>query len=125
MGPPTVLPQDDPRTRQLLRGCLFFCSGFALAEWGVATWMPGLIPWPDLRQAMEARQALFALGGKGGPGVAAATSVLLHAGTAAFMTAALQRTWLRNRSLALSVVLLLFTAFQGALVGLALSLEQS
>jgi hypothetical protein len=106
-----------------LRGCLFFCSAFALVEWGVAAFFPGMVPWSDLLHVLEARQRLFSLGGKGGPGVAAAASVLLHAGTAAFMTAALQRTWLRNRSLALSVVLLLFTAFQGALVGLALSLQ--
>ena len=35
------------------------------------------------------------------------------------LSAALQHTWLRNRRLAVSIVLLLFVAFQGALVALA------
>ena len=46
--------------------------------------------------------------------------MLLHAGMAAFMSLALQWTWLRNRKLALSVVFLLFVAFQGALVAVAM-----
>jgi MFS superfamily sulfate permease-like transporter len=52
--------------------------------------------------------------------IAAAVGLLVHAGMAALMSAALQRMWLRNRKLALSMVLLIFVAFEGALVALAI-----
>jgi hypothetical protein len=52
--------------------------------------------------------------------LSAAVGLLLHAGIAGLMSAALQRMWLRTRGLALSMVLLIVVAFEGALVALAI-----
>lgn len=71
-----------------------------------------------LGQILRQRNAVFSLGRASVP-LSAAVGVLVHAGMAALMSAALQRMWLRNRGLALSMVLLIFVAFQGALVALA------
>ena len=72
-----------------------------------------------LGQILAQRNALFGLGKNSMP-LSAAVGTLIHAGMAALMSAALQRMWLRNRGLAVSMVLLIFIAFQGALVALAI-----
>ena len=72
-----------------------------------------------LRQILRARHELFCLG-RPAPAMAAAVSLLIHAGVAGLLSAALQRTWLRNRKLAASIVLLIFIAFQATLVALAI-----
>lgn len=118
MNPPSVIPRTDPRARHLLGVCLTLCCGFFIAE------LIGFLAFGDvlgdgaLHQVLAQRQALFGMG-KGSVPIAAAVGLLIHAGMAALMTAALQRMWLRNRGLALSMVILIFIAFQGALVGLA------
>ena len=117
MGSPTVIPRTDPRARHLLGVCLTLCCGFSVAELIVYLAFGGQLG-GSLRYVLEQRHALFALG-RGSVPLSAAVGILLHAGMAALMTAALQRMWLRNRGLALSMVLLIFVAFQGALVGLA------
>ena len=118
MGPPTVIPRSDPRARTLLGVCLTLCCGVFLAE------MIGFLLFGDqlgdgaLRQILTQRNALFGLG-RGNMALSAAVGLLLHAGIAGLMSAALQRMWLRNRGLALSMVLLIVVAFEGALVALA------
>jgi hypothetical protein len=69
-------------------------------------------------QVLASRFALLSLG-RNHVVIYAAGGIVLHAGIAALLSAALQHTWLRNRRLALSIVLLIFVAFQGALVALA------
>lgn len=119
MSSPTVIPRTDPRARTLLGVCLTLCCGFFILE------MVGFLFFGDhlgdgpLRQILTQRNALFRLGKDSMP-LSAAVGLLLHAGMAALMSAALQRMWLRNRGLALSMVLLIFVAFQGALVALAI-----
>ena len=120
----TVIPKTDPRRRTLLGVCLAICCGFFIVE---------LIAFLFLQerastfqsegmklifQVLESRFSLLSLG-KNHVVIYAAGGVILHAGMAALLTSALQHTWLRNRRLALSIVLLLFVAFQGALVALA------
>ena len=118
MGPPTVIPRSDPRARTLLGVCLTLCCGVFLCE------LIGFLLFEDqlgggaLRQILAQRQALFGLG-RGNMPLSAAVGLLLHAGIAGLMSAALQRMWLRNRGLALSMVLLIMVAFEGALVALA------
>lgn len=119
MGSPTVIPRTDPRARTLLGLCLTLCCGYFILE------MVGFLLFHDhlgegaLRQVLAQRNALFGLGKNSMP-LSAAVGLLIHAGMAALMSAALQRMWLRNRGLALSMVLLIFVAFQGALVALAI-----
>ncbi|HVE39174.1 MAG TPA: hypothetical protein VNM14_04750 [Planctomycetota bacterium] len=119
MGPPTVIPRTDPRARTLLGVVLTLCCGVFLVE------MIGFLLFGDelgdgaLRQILTQRNALFALG-RGNMALSAAVGLLLHAGIAGLMSAALQRMWLRNRGLALSMVLLIVVAFEGALVALAI-----
>jgi hypothetical protein len=119
MGSPTVIPKTDPRARTLLGVCLTLCCGFFILE------MIGYLLLQDqlgdgaLRHILDLRNAVFSLG-RGSMLLSAAVGVLIHAGMAALMSAALQRMWLRNRGLALSMVLLIFVAFQGALVALAI-----
>jgi hypothetical protein len=119
MGPPTVIPRTDPRARTLLGVCLTLCCGVFILE------MMGFLLFEDqlgdgaLRQILTQRNLLFALG-HGSMPLSAAVGLLLHAGIAALMSAALQRMWLRNRGLALSMVLLIVVAFEGALVALAI-----
>ena len=119
MGPPTVIPRSDPRARTLLGVCLTLCCGVFLVE------MIGFLLFEDqmgsgaLRQILAQRHALFGLGRESMP-LSAAVGLLLHAGIAGLMSAALQRMWLRNRGLALSMVLLIVVAFEGALVALAI-----
>jgi hypothetical protein len=119
MGSPTVIPRTDPRARTLLGVCLTLSCGFFVLE------MMGFLLFQDqmgdgaLAHVLAQRNALFALG-RGNMPLSAAVGLLLHAGMAALMSAALQRTWLRNRGLALSMVLLIFVAFEGALVALAI-----
>jgi hypothetical protein len=119
-GPPSVIPRDDPRARTLLQGSLFLCCGFYLLELGGHLLLGDQIgdgPW---RQLLRARHVLFALGRESAPALAAAVGTLLHAGLAGLLSAALQRTWLRNRKLAVSGALLIFIAFQGAVIALAM-----
>jgi hypothetical protein len=119
MGSPTVIPRTDPRARTLLGVCLTLCCGFFVLE------MVSFLLFQDqmgdgaLGHVLGQRNALFALG-RGSMPLSAAVGLLLHAGMAALMSAALQRMWLRNRGLALSMVLLIFVAFEGALVALAI-----
>jgi hypothetical protein len=119
MGTPTVIPSTDPRARHLLGVCLTLCCGFWIAELVGFLVFGELLGDGALHQILAQRQALLGLG-KGSVPLSAAVGLLIHAGMAALMSAALQRMWLRNRGLALSMVLLIFIAFQGALVGLAL-----
>ncbi len=119
MGSPTVIPRTDPRARTLLGVCLTLCCGFFVLE------MVGFLLFQDqlgdgaLGHVLAQRNALFSLG-RGYVPLSAAVGLLLHAGMAALMSAALQRMWLRNRGLALSMVLLIVVAFEGALVALAI-----
>jgi len=119
MGTPTVIPNSDPRARHLLGVCLTLCCGFFIAEMIVFLLFGDLLGDGALHQILAQRHAVYGLG-KGNVPLAAAVGLLIHAGMAALMSAALQRMWLRNRGLALSMVLLIFVAFQGALVGLAI-----
>ena len=120
----TVIPKTDPRRRTLLGVCLSLCCGFFIVE---------LIAFLLLRehvgeksgeglqlllQVLASRYALLSLG-KDHVVVYAAGGLVLHAGIAALLSAALPHLWLRNRRLALSIVMLIFVAFQGALVALA------
>jgi hypothetical protein len=119
MGSPTVIPRTDPRARTLLGVCLTLCCGFFILEMvGFLLFQEKLSDGP-LRQILSQRNALFGLG-KGNMPLSAAVGLLIHAGMAALLSAALQRMWLRNRGLSLSMVLLIFVAFQGALVALAI-----
>ena len=119
MGPPTVIPKTDPRARTLLGVCLTLCCGFFILELVGFLLLGEQLGNGALRHILEQRSALFALGRASVP-LSAAVGVLIHAGMAALMSAALQRMWLRNRGLALSMVALIFIAFQGALVALAI-----
>ena len=119
MGSPTVIPKTDPRARTLLGVCLMLCCGFFILEMVGFLLLEGRLGDGALRHILEQRSALFGLGRASMP-LSAAVGVLIHAGMAALMSAALQRMWLRNRGLALSMVLLIFVAFQGALVALAI-----
>src|SRR5258706_2475034 len=119
MSPPTVIPRSDPRARTLLGLCLTLCCGCFIVEMvGFLLLQQRPVEGP-LMQILSQRNALFSLG-KGSTPLSAAVGLLLHAGMAALMSAALQRMWLRNRGLALSMVLLIFVAFEGALVALAI-----
>ncbi|HZE95801.1 MAG TPA: hypothetical protein VE981_02125 [Planctomycetota bacterium] len=119
MSSPTVIPRTDPRARQLLGVCLTLCCGFFVAELIVFLLFGDRLGDGAVAQILAQRNALFALG-KGSVPLSAAVGILIHAGMAALMSAALQRMWLRNRGLALSMVLLIFVAFQGVLVALAI-----
>jgi len=119
MGTPTVIPSTDPRARHLLGVCLTLCCGFFIAELVVFMLFGDFLGDGALHQILSQRHALYGLG-KGSVPLSAAVGLLIHAGMAALMSAALQRMWLRNRGLALSMVLMIFVAFQGALVGLAI-----
>lgn len=119
MNSPTVIPRTDPRARTLLGLCLTLCCGFFILE------MVGFLLLGDrmgdgrLFLILSRRNDLFGLG-KGSMPLSAAVGILLHAGMAALMSQALQRMWLRNRGLSVSMVLLIFVAFEGALVALAI-----
>ena len=122
IGSPTVIPTNDPRARTLLHFCLWLCCGFFVVE-AAARWVLGLIGGEGeaFRVAaglIEDRYRILSLG-RQNLLVYAAAGLLLHAGVAALMSAALQHTWLRNRRLAVSIVMLIFLAFQGAVVALA------
>jgi hypothetical protein len=119
MGSPTVIPRTDPRARTLLGFCLVLCCGYFIVELVAWLLLQEQIGNGALGHILAQRHALFGLG-KGSMPLSAAVGILIHAGMAALMSAALQRMWLRNRGLALSMVLLIFVAFQGALVALAI-----
>jgi len=119
MGSPTVIPRTDPRARTLLGFCLILCCGYFILEMMAFLLLQERLGDGALRQLLTQRNALFSLGKDSMP-LSAAVGLLIHAGMAALMSAALQRMWLRNRGLALSMVLLIFVAFQGALVALAI-----
>ena len=119
MGPPTVIPKTDPRARTLLGVCLTLCCGFFILEMVAFLLLQDQLGNGPLGHILEKRYAVFSLGKNSMP-LAAAVGLLMHAGMAALMSAALQRMWLRNRGLSLSMVLLIFLAFQGALVALAI-----
>ena len=114
----TVIPPSDPRAKTLLGLCLGLCCGVYVLEMVAFLLFQDQLEGP-LKRILVARHELFSLG-RHRPGFTALVGVLLHAGMAAFMSLALQWTWLRNRKLALSVVFLLFVAFQGALVAVAM-----
>ena len=118
MNSPTVIPKTDPRARHLLGVCMVLCCGFSVVEMIVFLLFGERLGDGALYQILTQRNALFGAG-KGSVPLSAAVGFLLHAGMAALMGAALQRTWLRNRGLALSIVLLIFVAFEGALVAFA------
>ena len=119
MGSPTVIPKTDPRARTLLGVCLTLCCGFFILEMIAYLLLQEHLGDGALRHILDLRNAVYSLG-RGSVPLSAAVGVLIHAGMAALMSAALQRMWLRNRGLALSMVLLIFVAFQGALVALAI-----
>lgn len=119
MASPTVIPRSDPRARTLLGVCLTLCCGYFIFEMVAFLLVQDQLGEGPLRQILAQRHSLFSLGRNSMP-LSAAVGLLIHAGMAALMSAALQRTWLRNRGLALSMVLLIFVAFQGALVALAI-----
>ena len=119
MGSPTVIPLTDPRARTLLGVCLTLCCGYFILEMVAFLLLQDHLGDGALRQILTLRNNLFGLGKNSMP-LSAAVGILIHAGMAALMSAALQRMWLRNRGLATSMVLLIFIAFQGALVALAL-----
>jgi hypothetical protein len=119
MGSPTVIPKTDPRARTLLGVCLTLCCGFFILEMIAYLLLQDHLGDGALRHILDLRNAVFSLG-RGSVPLSAAVGVLIHAGMAALISAALQRMWLRNRGLALSMVLLIFVAFQGALVALAI-----
>jgi hypothetical protein len=120
----TVIPATDPRRRTLLGVCLSLCCGFFIVELISFLMLKeggGDPPGEGMKlllQVLAGRYALFSLG-RDHVVVYAAGGIVLHAGIAALLSAALQHTWLRNRRLAVSIVLLIFVAFQGALVALA------
>lgn len=122
IGSPTVIPRTDPRARTLLHFCLALCCGFFVVEAaarGVLALAGG--EGEGLKLAgllLEGRYRLFSLG-RENLLLYLAAGLLLHAGVAALMSASLQHTWLRSRKLGMSIVLLLFLAFQGAVVALA------
>jgi len=118
MGSPSVIGRDDPRARALLTVCLLLCCGCFVVEMIGYLCLREYLASGDLLRVLDGRQRLFALG-KNNLVVGAAAGLLMHAGMAALMSAALQRTWLRSRSLALSIVVLIFVAFQGGVVALA------
>jgi len=121
MASPSVIPATDPRAKALLGLCLMISCGFFIVEMIAYLLLQphGAETVGALYQVLEARSRLFGLG-KNHMAITAAGGVLIHAGIAALLSASLQRTWLRSRRLALSAVLLLFVAFQGALVALAM-----
>jgi len=119
MGSPTVIPLTDPRARTLQGLCLTLCCGYFILEMVAFLLLQDQLGDGALRQILTQRNSLFGLGRNSMP-LSAAVGLLIHAGMAALMSAALQRMWLRNRGLALSMVVLIFVAFQGALVALAL-----
>ena len=122
IGSPTVIPRNDPRARTLLQFCLMLCCGFFVLEAAARA----LLALADgegeaLKLAstlLNDRYRLFSLN-RDSLLLYLAAGLLLHAGVAALMGASLQHTWLRNRRLAVSIVLLIFLAFQGAVVALA------
>lgn len=119
MNPPTVIPRNDPRARTLLGVCLLLCCGCFILEMVGFLLFGEHISNPLVYHILEQRNLLFGLG-RGSMPLTAAVGLLIHAGMAAFMSAALQRMWLRSRKLSLSMVLLIFVAFQGSLVALAI-----
>jgi hypothetical protein len=120
----TVIPATDPRRRTLLGVCLSLSCGFFLVELIAYLILQDRMaesPGEGMKlflQVLASRFALLSLG-RNNVVVYAAGGIVLHAGIAALLSAALQHTWLRNRRLAISIVLLIFVAFQGALVALA------
>lgn len=124
MPPATVIPSTDPRRRTLLGVCLSICCGFFILELIAYLFLnerAGTATSEGMQlfvQVLTSRFALLSLG-RNQVVIYAAGGIILHAGMAALLSAALQHTWLRNRRLAVSIVLLLFVAFQGALVALA------
>jgi hypothetical protein len=118
MGPESVLVRNDPRARTLLGTCLGITCGFFILEMVVYFFIQERLPEGHvLRHILEDRYRFFS---RGNLLTYLAFGLLLHAGIAGLMSAALQRTWLRNRRLALSAVLLIFVAFEGALVALSM-----
>jgi hypothetical protein len=117
-GPSTVIPGSDPRARSLLQGSMLFCCGFSILELAVHLLFGESLGDGPLKTLLKSRHELFSLG-RPAPALGAAVSVLVHAGLAALLTVSLQHTWLRNRRLAASIVLLIFIAFEGAVVALA------
>jgi hypothetical protein len=118
MGSPSVINRDDPRARALLRLCLMLSCGFFVVEMIAYLCLREHLGEGDILRVLDGRQRLFALG-RNNLVVGAAAGLLIHAGMAALLSLALQLTWLRSRSLALSIVLLIFVAFQGSVVALA------
>jgi hypothetical protein len=121
MGSPTVIPSKDPRARTLLGFCLVLCCGCFVVEIAARALLQHFAEGEGFRMAsrlLEDRYRVYSLG-RENLLVYAAGGLLLHAGLAGLMGASLQHTWLRNRRLAVSIVLLLFLAFQGAVVALA------
>ena len=120
----TVIPKTDPRRRTLLGVCLAICCGFFIVELIAFLFLQeraGSFQSEGMKllfQVLTSRFALLSLG-RNHVVIYAAGGLILHAGIAALLSAALPHIWLRNRKLALAIVLLLFVAFQGALVALA------
>ncbi len=119
MGSPSVIQRDDPRARARFRLCLLLCCGFFLVEMVAYLCIHESLPAAsEFRRVLDGRQRLCAFG-RTNAILGAAGGLLLHAGLAALMSATLQRTWLRSRSLAMSIVILIFVAFQGGIVAVA------
>lgn len=119
MGSPTQIPRNDPRARTLLGACLAICCGFFVVELIAHLALDSLGGGGLLADVLRRRFRLLSLG-RSNLAYYAGLGLLIHAGAAALMSATLQRLWLRNKKLALSVVLLLFVAFQGCLVAMAM-----
>ena len=121
MASPTVFPKNDPRRRTLLGACLVLCCGVFVLELIVMLFVRDLLGAEEgfLGKILAGRFGLFSLG-RFNVAIYGGVGLLMHAGMAAFMSIVLQQIWLRNRKLAISVGILLFVAFQGALMGLAM-----
>ena len=121
MASATVFSRNDPRVRTLLGCCLILCCGAFIVELIAFLFMQGLAGSSNgiAYQILEVRYVLFSMGNDS-VATYVAIGFLLHAGIAALMGATLQRLWLRSWKLAASSVLLIFVAFEGTLIGLAM-----
>ena len=121
MASPTVFPKNDPRRRTLLGTCLVLCCGFFVLELIVFLFVQELLRADGgfFSQILQRRFGLFSLG-RSNVVIYCGVGLLMHAGIAAFMSVILQQVWLRNRRLAVSVALLIFVAFQGSLMAIAM-----
>ena len=105
----------------MLGTCLILCCGFFVVELIVYLFVQDLLGADDgfLSKILMRRFGLFSLG-RSNLAIYGGVGLLMHAGMAAFMSVILGQIWLRSRKLALSVALLIFVAFQGCLMAVAM-----